>query len=255
MQLIPSMTAPTTGRARLHVVVATVAGGTLVAGGLGLGWLMLGTSFLSTFTPAGRHEPSEAVIGMAAWALALFAPAAFLVVGAARLAAVADAIVSARPRRTPASRLARQLGDEYVVATRVRLPDGRVVPELVLGPFGAAVIEELPPARASRHRGPVWEVRGPRGKWIPLENPFERATRDAERVRRWFAHDDRDFLVKVYAAVVSSDQAVERTATCAVIEPAQIPAWLQSLPPQRTLNESRRAQLVATLRAGGTPAN
>jgi hypothetical protein len=128
------------------------------------------------------------------------------------------------------------------------MPEGRIIQELVLGPFGAAVIEELPPSRATRHRGHAWEVRGPRGRWLPLENPVERASRDAEAVRRWFAHEDRDFVVKVYAAVVASDQTVERSATCAVIEPSQIPAWLLSLPAQRSLSESRRDQLVAHLR-------
>jgi hypothetical protein len=229
-------------------LVATIVGGILVVGGLALGWLMLGTSFLSRFMPSGRLEPSEALVGALAWGVALFAPAAVLVVGASRLATVADAIVSSRPRPTPAARLAGQLGDEYAVGSRVRMPDGRLIPELVIGPFGAAVIEELPPIRATRHRGSMWEVRGPRGRWLPLENPLDRASRDAEAVRRWFAHDDRDFLVKVFAAVVASDDTVERTPTCAVIQSSQIPAWLRSLPAQRSLSESRRAQLVDHLR-------
>jgi len=248
MQLIPSLAAPTSGPARLRIVGATIVGGILVVGGLALGWLMLGTSFLSRFMPSGRLEPTEAVVGALAWGIALFAPAAVLVVGASRLAAVADAILSSRPRPTPAARLAGQLGDEYAVGSRVRLPDGRLIPELVIGPFGAAVIEELPPSRATRRNGSAWEVRGPRGRWLPLENPLERASRDAEAVRRWFAHDDRDFVVKVYAAVVAGDHTVDRTPTCAVIESSQIPAWLLSLPAQRSLGEARRAQLVARLR-------
>jgi hypothetical protein len=248
MQLIPSLAAPASGPGRLRIISATIVGGVLVVGGLGLGWLMIGTSFLSRFMPSGRLEPVEAVVGALAWGVALFAPAAVLVVGGARLASVVDAIVSSRPRPTPAARLAGQLGDEYAVGSRVRMPDGRLIPELVIGPFGAAVIEELPPSRATRHRGSVWEVRGPRGRWLPLENPLERATRDAEAVRRWFAHDDRDFVVKLYAAVVASDQVVDRTPTCAVIQAAQIPAWLLSLPAQRSLSEARRAQLIDHLR-------
>jgi hypothetical protein len=250
MQLIPTLVAPTSGRARLRIVGATMVGGILVVGGLALGWLMLGTAFLSRFMPSGRLEPAEAVVGAVAWGVALFAPAAVLVVGASRLATVADAIVSSRPRPTPAARFAGQLGDEYAVGSRVRMPDGRVIPELVVGPFGAAVIEELPPSRATRRHGTAWEVRGPRGRWLPLENPLDRASRDAEAVRRWFAHDDRDFVVKVHAAVVASDQVVDRTPTCAVIQASQIPAWLLSLPAQRSLTEYRRAQLVAHLRGG-----
>ena len=57
---------------------------------------------------------------------------------------------SARHRPpSPTVAIARTVADDHAVATRVRLPDGsRIVPELVIGPFGAAVIEELPPPGA-----------------------------------------------------------------------------------------------------------
>ena len=45
-----------------------------------------------------------------------------------------------RPPRA-ATGLGRVLGAEYVVATDVILPDGAVIPEIVVGPHGAAVIE------------------------------------------------------------------------------------------------------------------
>ena len=247
----PFLTVRATGRARLRLAVGLVAGTVLIAGGLGLGYLMLGTPFLSAFTPTGRPDPGQAALGALAWAVALIAPAAVLVVGAARMATVVDTFLSSRPRRTPASRLAEELGADHVVAARVRLPDGRVIPELVIGPFGAAVVEELPPPRVTRRRGTSWEVRGPRGQWLPFENPLDRATRDAERVRRWAAHEDHDFVLKVYPAVVSSDPTVERTASCAVIAANQIPAWLRSLPGQRSLTETRRARLVELLTTPG----
>ncbi len=82
-----------------------------------------------------------------------------------------------------------------------------------------------------------------------MESPLDRAARDAERVRRWFAHDDQDFLVKVYAAVIAPDTTLPRTPSCAVITKTQIAAWLASLPPQRSLTESRRARLIEDLRA------
>jgi hypothetical protein len=236
-----------TGRARLRLVAGLVAGAVLIAGGLALGFLMLGTPFLAAFTPTGRPEPGQVAIGALAWAVALIAPATVLVVGAARLATVIDTFLSSRPRPTPASRLGEALGADHHVAARVRLPDGRVIPELVIGPFGAAIIEELPPPRVTRRHGASWEVRGPRGQWLPLENPLDRATRDAERVRRWAAHEDHDFVLKVYPAVVSSDPGVQRTASCAVIAADQIPAWLRSLPTQRSLTVPRRARLVDLL--------
>ncbi len=249
MQVIsPARVSATSGR--VSFVAGSAFGGILLVAGLGLGWLLLASSFATRFTPAGRPDTGEVAVGIAAWALTFMAPAALLIAGAARLASVADVAAARRPRRTPASRLASALGDEYVVAARVMLPDGRPVPELVLGPFGAAVIAELPPPRVARHRGSTWEVRTTRG-WAPIESPLDRAARDAERVRRWFAHDDRDFIVKVFAAVVASDPAVVRTATCAVIAPDQVAAWLASLPAQRSFTPGRRDRIVELLRGPG----
>ena len=41
------------------------------------------------------------------------------------------------------------------------------------------------------------------GRWVPIENPLDRATRDAERVRRWLATDDRDFVIKALNAQIA----------------------------------------------------
>lgn len=230
------------------VVIGTAVGGILLLGGLLVGYLTFGTSFISAFTPSGRPETAEVVAGMLAWTFALIAPATFVIVGLARIVNVLDAIASSRPRPTPASRFARILSDDFVAASRIRLPDGRAVPELVVGPFGVAMLAELPPAAATRHRGHAWEVRTSAGQWIPFENPLDRAARDAERVRNWFANDDTDFLVKVYAAVVAPDSTIQRTATCAVITHKQIPAWLASLPVQRSLTAARRERIVELIR-------
>ena len=133
------------------------------------------------------------------------------------------------------NRVAASLGDEYVAASSVRLPDGRVVRDLVLGPFGLAVINELPPPRATRHTGISWEIRDSDGRWVHFENPLERTARDGERVRRWVASTERDFVVKVYTAVVTTDPTVTRTPACAVVTAQEVPAWLASLPPARAL--------------------
>ena len=63
------------------------------------------------------------------------------------------------------------------------------------------------------------------------------------------AAGEQDFIVKVYAAVVTSDTSVDRTPACAVITPEQIPAWLASLPPQRSLSSIRRAELLDQIRS------
>ena len=111
--------------------------------------------------------------------------------------------LAATARRSATLKALGELPDDITVANGLTLPDGRGLSELVIGPFGAAVIRELPPAAATRVRGEYWQLRTSRG-WIALENPLERATRDAERARRWLSDDD-DFLVKVYSAVVGPD--------------------------------------------------
>ena len=96
-------------------------------------------------------------------------------------------------------------------------------------------------------------MRGSRGRWIPIEAPLDRAARDAERVRGWLATDDRDFLVRVYAAVVTDDERVERTPTCAVVRPGDLAAWLEALPGQRGLTPDRRERLVELIRSVARP--
>jgi hypothetical protein len=147
-------------------------------------------------------------------------------------------------------RLARAIGDDHIVATGLQLPDGsRIIPELVVGPFGAAVFHELPPAGAVMSRGVrSWEVRVGNGQIRTIENPLERATRDCERVRSWLSGDENDHVIKVYAAVVGTDPRVERSATCAVLAPDQVAEWLTSLPPQRTIDAGRRARIVKMVR-------
>ena len=155
--------------------------------------------------------------------------------------------LAAADDRTPT--LARALGPDHLAATDLRLPGGRRIHELVLGPFGILVLGDVPPAAVSRHVGSRWEIRGARGRWVPIEAPLDRASRDAERVRGWLATHDRDFLVRVYAAVVTDDPRVDRTPTCAVVKPGDLAGWLEALPVQRGLNAERRESLVALIKS------
>lgn len=237
-----------TGPPLAPLVGGTVVGAVLVVGGLLLAYIALATPVLGSLLPSGRPDAARMAVGMLIWAVALVAPAAFLLLGANRLARTLSAIRRHVPHRSGPLRGLHQLPEGMVALAGLTLPDGRPVSNLVLGVFGAAVVRELPPATVTRIRDGRWEARGSRG-WISLEDPLDRAARDAERVRRWMGHDDADFVVKVYAAVVGEEPTVSRTATCAVLAPDQLAAWLQALPPQRSLTESRRAQMVQLARS------
>ncbi|HYH93712.1 MAG TPA: hypothetical protein VD763_11170 [Candidatus Saccharimonadales bacterium] len=225
------------------LVTGTVVGTLLVVGGIVLAFLAFGTPLLTRFMPGGRPGPEQMAAGMALWALALVAPAACILLGANRLAAMFARVRGHAPRQSTLMRAMGAMPEDVVMASGLTLADGRTVSDLVMGPFGAAVIRELPPAAVTRVRDGSWELRTSRG-WIPLENPLDRAVRDAERVRRWLAHDDADFVVKVYAAVVGPAPTVARTTACAVLTPEQLPAWVKGLPAQRSLTPGRRDQMV-----------
>jgi hypothetical protein len=231
----------------IPLVGGTLFGTLFIIGGLAMGYVAFATPFLSLALPSGRPDPMQAVVGMAIWAVALVAPAALVLAGANRLARNLASARGRQPRRSMTLKALDDLPDDITVASGLTLPDGRGISELVIGPFGAAVIRELPPAAVTRVRGESWQVRTARG-WIPLDNPLERAARDAERARRWLAADD-DFLVKVYAAVVGPQPTVARTANCAVLTPDQLAAWVSALPAQRSMTPGRHERVLDTVRA------
>jgi hypothetical protein len=241
--------AASTKPARGPIVMGTLVGLVLLVGGIGLAWLAIATPVVRGLTPTAiRPAPEQMAVGAIIWGFSLVAPPSFAIVGLFRLSRVA-AVVFRRPSRGAIGKVAGSLGDDIAVAPIVRLPEGRVVRNLVAGPYGLAILAELPPASATRRHGTTWEVHRADGRWLPLENPFDRAARDAERVRSWIGAGERDFVVKVYVAVVTSDASLERTPACAVVTPEQIPAWLASLPPQRSLSSDRRAELLDQIRS------
>ena len=234
--------------ARGPLLLATVVGSVLFVGGIALAWLAFATPLVRGLTPSVvRPAPDQMAVGAIVWGISLVAPPCFAIVGALRLGRVAATVLQ-KPALTAAGRAFATLGDEYVVAPSVFLPDGRNLRNIVVGPFGLAVLYEPPSPKATRRQGSHWEMRRADGRWVPLENPLERAARDAERLRRWASSEERDFVVKVHGAVVTSDPTLSRTPSTAVITPDQVPAWLASLPPQRSLNETRLADLSERLR-------
>jgi hypothetical protein len=246
MQVIsatPSMSrADRVARARSVLVAAL-----LLAAGGALAWLCLGTPLVSTFTPAGWVSTSDAVIGVLVWGFAIVVPISFLLLGVVRIATILDDWLGGR-RRPLAPHFASALGPDHIAATDLMIPGGRHISELVLGPFGIVVFGEVPPPSVSRFVGSRWEVRDSKGRWIPIEGPVDRAARSAERVRGWLSIDDRDFVVRVYAAVVTDDPRVQRSPTCAVVSPSDLTSWVAGLPFQRGLTPERRERLAAMIR-------
>jgi hypothetical protein len=225
-------------------LVATTAIATvLIVAGIVMAYVVLATPALSIVMPTGRLNIGQMATGMLVWSIALVGPAAFVLLGANRLVRILGTLKVRNPPRSSLMRVLDGLPDDAVVARGLTLDDGRPISDLVLGPFGAAILRELPPAAMTRIREGRWELRSPRG-WIQLENPLERAGRDAERVRRWLGHDDVDFVVKTYAAVVGSGRNLARTTDCAVIGADEVVAWISALPPQRSLTEGRREQVL-----------
>lgn len=247
MQIVAA--SPRSARAgRRAVLRGALVAALLVGAGVLIAWLVLATPIVARLQPGIRPTPVQTAVGVFAWTFAIIVPAGFVLLGLARVIGIVEHLHAMRPA-THLARLARALDDRHLVATELRLPDGRRLHELVLGPFGIAVIGDAPPPHGSRVTGGRWEVRDRRGRWIPVESPVERASRDAERVRRWLGGDDQDFVVKIYAVVLSTDPRVTRSPSCAVVAPGELAAWLAALTPQRGLTPVRMEVLADLVRS------
>jgi hypothetical protein len=242
----------TTPRSDGHLatlVGGTLAGAGLVAAGLLLAFLAIETPLVAHLMPgagAGSSSLSSAVL---VWALAIVAGGSMLVSGADRLASTLVGIRARTRRPSAVAQALATLPGDIVVMPGVATRDDRPRPNLVVGTFGVAVVHEMASPAIVRSAGPSWEITTPHG-WAPTEPPLERAARDADRVRYWLGQGDLDFVARVHAVLVAPDPSLPRSAGCAVITADQIPAWLVSLPRQRSLTDSRRARLLALVRAG-----
>jgi hypothetical protein len=237
---------PRTDRHIVNLVSGTLVGSVLVAAGMILAFLVIATPLVSTLALASRGG-THMTIAMFVWALSLILGGALLVAGTNRLAATVASVRSHTTRLTPLLRALGHLPDEVVVATGAIPHDGIRAGELLVGPFGVAIVHAMPHASLLRRVGQTWEGRTRSGHWIPAESPLDGASREADRIRHWLTTGDLDFVVRVYTALVSIDPTVVRTSSCAVITPDQIPAWIEALPRQRSLTASRRSHLLARI--------
>jgi hypothetical protein len=229
-----------------HLVSGTLLGAVLAATGLSIAFLVIRTPIVASLVPSTQGG-TRAVIAMLVFGLSLTAGGAMLVSGTNRLAAALASVRSRASRLSPVLRAMAHLPADVVVATGVVPHDGRPIPELVVGPFGVAVVHAMAPSDTVRRVGTSWEARTSNG-WVPTEHPIDRVTRDAERVRHWLTNGDLDFVVRVYAALVTPDTTIPRSPLCAVITADQIPAWIEALPRQRSLSAGRRHHLLARIR-------
>ncbi len=237
------------------LIGGTLLGALFVTAGLLVAYLTLETPFVAQLVPGSPTGPSPVGFQTAIWSFALIAGGALLVAGTNRLAITVAHLRSAGVHVSVVARALQGSTLNLAVVRDVTPSDGRVIPELVIGPFGAVVIHELPrpdvirPASAPTTS---WEIRTSDG-WWPTEHPLDRAARDADRVRRWFADGDLGFVVRVCAAVVAPDGMLARSPAVAVIRADQIQEWLAALPGQRSLTVGRRERLLALVRtASGT---
>ncbi|HEY2887800.1 MAG TPA: hypothetical protein VGJ17_04245 [Candidatus Limnocylindrales bacterium] len=232
------------------LAVARLIGALYLVTGVCLAWLTLATPFVAVFAARGRAFADETAFNTLGWLVAVALPATCLLVGAHRLVGFTELPNPFRTRRDPLAGLGSSLGTAYVAIRGLVLPGGRQIASVLVGPPGIVVLGQLPRAGQARPVGNHWEARVSDDEWIPIENPLERAARDAEAVRRWLLAEDHDFAIKVYAAVIASDQPVARTAATAVVERSQVATFLANLPPHRTFTADRRKQVLDRIRRG-----
>ena len=237
------------------LIGGTLLGALFVTAGLLMAYLTLETPFVTQLVPDGRTGPSPVGFTVAIWSFALIAGGALLVAGTNRLAITLAHLRSSRVHVSVVARSLQGSTLDLTLVTDVAPSDGRVIPELVIGPFGAVVIHELPRPdviRPASAPATSWEIRTSDG-WWPTEHPLDRAARDADRVRRWFADGDLEFVVRVYAEVVAPDGTLARSPGVAVIRVDQIQNWLAALPGQRSFTVGRRERLLALVHAASGP--
>ncbi len=238
------MGAPAGSRARHGATAGTaVVGVGLVASGAILTLLLVATPALQRLADpiAGRSSP------VAAWTLALViataAAAGSVLVGLGRLGLGTTVARPSGDRRGIAARLAHRLPADCIALPHVSLDDGRRVSDVVVGPFGVVVFALAPKAHRARSIGASWEERDRDGAWRSAENPAERVGRDADRLRYLLAAQEHDFVVRVAAALVGSEGDAVGSGGVPVVRQDDIPAWLATLRPQRSLTPDRLARL------------
>ena len=235
------------GSGRFVAAAPSVVGAAWLAIAGAAAWLVFDTPLLARLASPELRGSAAPVVGAVAWAVALTAPACFAVLGVVRLGGAFHRARGAPGASSPVARRAALLPPGCAVIPRIRLPDGRRIPDVVVGPHGVAFFEPLPPPAAARRTGERWEVRFADRTWRSIENPVHRAARDGERLRRYLESQEREFVIRVQAAVLGDAHEIDRTDGCSVVAPDDVPAWLAALPAQRGLTPDRLAHVLEVL--------
>ena len=231
------------------LAIARLIGALYVTTGLCVAYLTLTTPYVDVVTAHSRSVSSENAYHLLGWLTALGLPAICILLGANRILEFANIQNPLLSRRDPLAGLGASLGSDYTVIRDLALPGGRHIGALIVGPPGIVIVGALPRARDARPIDGRWEARVSGDQWVAIENPLDRAARDAEAVRRWLVSDEHGFVVKVYAAVIASDNTVARSSTTAVVDRGRVPAFLDKLPPHRTFSADRRRQVLDRVRS------
>ena len=154
---------------------ATVVATFSIVFGIVIAYMAIATPVLKAVIPEGRLNAGQAATGIIVWSIALVAPTAFVLIGANRLVRILAATRARTPRRSATLRALDSLPDDVVVATGIAMPDGRPISDLVIGPFGAAVVRELPPAAVTRVRD--GRLATPDAAWLDRHREPARARR------------------------------------------------------------------------------
>ena len=200
--------------------------------------------------PAAARDAGTMAVGMAIWAVALVAPAAFLLLGTNRLARMLATSARAPARRRPRRRALADLPDDVVVASGIVLADGAA------GLRTSSSARSAPPSSASCRRRecdahPATATgscaRGAAGSRSRIRWTGRSVTASASAAgsptttpTSWSRSTPRSSAV---------DADVARTTACAVLTPDQLAAWVAALPPQRSLTDGRRERMIEMARA------
>ena len=187
---------------------------------------MVGTPIVATLAACASYGSGIAVAALLV-VLAVLVPFSLAVAGTARIREALYLALEAKP----ALPLRPVMAGAAVGAStgRLSLPDGRAMPEVAIGRFGAAVFRHIPGDAAVRRFGDHFEFQVD-GQWIPFDEPSRRAGRDAAALQSVSGLAGSEFVAKVYAAVVTTAGDENERPGCAILRPDQILPFLAGLP-------------------------